>query len=130
MSDKSETNYENWLKKAEEDELSINAILNNGGSPSTACFLSQQVAEKCLKALIVFYNKDFPKIHDLNELETIILALEPDIKSLHQELSKLTIYYIETRYPGDYPEFTFEEAKQAFEAAKRVKDFILKKISS
>jgi len=36
-----------WIKKAGEDELSINAIIKNeGGAPSTACFLSQQAAEK------------------------------------------------------------------------------------
>jgi hypothetical protein len=39
----------------------------------------------------------------------------------------LNRYYIETRYPGDYPAFTMDEARAAFDAALRVKDFVLSK---
>lgn len=54
MQHKRERDYFEWLKKAEEDELSIGAILKeNGGAPSTACFLAQQMAEKCLKSLLI-----------------------------------------------------------------------------
>lgn len=35
-------NYQEWLKKAEEDELSARALVDaKKGSPSTICFLSQ-----------------------------------------------------------------------------------------
>ena len=40
----------------------------------------------------------------------------------------LNTFYIETRYPGDYPAFFTKEAKQAYEAALRVKVFVLDKI--
>lgn len=32
------------------------------------------------------------------------------------------------RHPGDYPEFSMKDAKEAYEAALRVKDFVLEKI--
>lgn len=67
MANDRESNHLNWFGKADEDEISAQAVLKNG-SPSTACFLSQQIAEKYLKALLVFSNKPFPKIHDLTVL--------------------------------------------------------------
>lgn len=123
-----QNNYAEWLKKAEEDEQSIKAILKENGAPSTACFLSQQMAEKYLKALLLFHNKNFPKIHDLLELETLLLDKYPQIQIIHKQLEILNRYYIETRYPGDYPDFTFTEAQKAFEAAAQVKKIALEKL--
>lgn len=117
-----------WFAKAGEDELSIRAVLN-GGAPSTACFLSQQMAEKYLKGLVVFHGKSFPKVHDLFVLETILMDAESDINSIHEDLKHLNRYYIETRYPGDYPQFTVEESRAAYEAAVRVKDFVMSRVN-
>lgn len=122
-------NYREWFKKASEDELSTKAVLENG-APSTGCFLSQQMAEKYLKGLLVFYKEEFPKVHDLLELETLLLRVVPEIKEFHADLQLLNRYYIETRYPGEYPEFTFDECKKAQQAALRIKKFILTKILS
>ena len=85
------------------------------------------MAEKYLKALLLFHNKNFPKIHDLLELETLLLDKDPQIQVLHKQLEILNRYYIETRYPGDYPDFTFTEAQKAFEAATHVKKIALEK---
>ena len=118
-----------WVKKSHDDELNANSILTHrDGAPSGVCFLSQQMAEKLLKGLLVFYKKEFPKIHDLLELQTLILDMEPKIRNLDNELDLLNTYYFETRYPGDYPEFSWQEAKEAFEAATRIKEFMLDKI--
>lgn len=123
-----EKNYLNWFKKAEEDEISINSILKEGGAFSTACFLSQQMAEKYLKGLLVYHGKDFPKIHDLIGIEELLLGVEPKVKKYENELDLLNRYYIETRYPGDYPEFFLNEANAAFKAVLRIKKFVLGKI--
>lgn len=123
-------NYLEWFRKAEEDEETIKTLLEKGGvlSLSVACFHSQQMVEKYLKGLLVFHSNDFLKIHDLIELETLLKEKLPRIIEFHEDLKSLNRYYIETRYPGDYPEFTLNEAKQAFEAAKTIKDFVLKEI--
>lgn len=127
MPNKPGKSYLEWFKKAKEDELSAMIIIREGGAPSTACFLAQQIAEKYLKGLLVFYNKKFPKIHDLFELETLLLKITPEIKEVQQDLEFLNRYYIETRYPGDYPQFSLKEAKEAFEKALKIKEFVLKK---
>jgi len=55
-----------WFAKAEEDALSIRAILKEGGASSTACFLSQQLAEKYLKGLLVFLKTPFPILQTID----------------------------------------------------------------
>ena len=118
-----------WIEKAEEDELSLKAVLGSG-APSTACFLAQQMAEKYLKALLVFYSQSFPKIHDLKRIATLLEPFVPNIFDLEEEFNKLNKFYAATRYPGDIPEgFSVEDARLAFEAASRVKEFSLKIIS-
>lgn len=128
MPSEKEKNYLEWLKKAKEDELSAKVIIKENGAPSTACFLSQQMAEKLLKGLLVSHTKDFPKIHDLLDLETLLLDITPKVKEIHQDLVLLNRYYVETRYPGDYPQFSLDECQKAYEAALRVKDFVSAKV--
>lgn len=94
-----------WLDYAHNDELNAKSILTHrDGHPNGPCFLSQQIAEKNLKALLIFHGKHVPKIHDLLRLETLLLPDEPDIKELHEDLTILNRYYIATRYPGDFPQ--------------------------
>ena len=129
MPDDPQNNFTEWFKKAEEDELSAEALIGaKKGSASTVCFLSQQAVEKLIKGLLIFHRKSFPKVHDLLELESLLVAVEPQIKEYEKELDLLSTYYIETRYPGDYPDFTWDDAEEAFEAAQKIKKFVIEKI--
>lgn len=127
MKDNPEKNYQQWFTKADEDCLSANAILKDkDGAPSTVCFLSQQMAEKYLKGMLVFYGQEFPKVHDLLELESLLLEKTLEIKEFHEELKLLNRYYIETRYPGDFPEgFYWKDAEEALDSAQKIKEFVL-----
>ena len=117
-----------WFSKADDDELNIKSILKHrDGTPSAACFLSQQMAEKYLKGLLVFEKNELVKTHHLIKLKEIISDVVPDINMIHNEASILNDYYIETRYPGDFPEFTWNDAEKAYEAAKKIKEFVLEK---
>ena len=53
----------------------------------------------------------------------------PEIKILSNEANLLNQFYIETRYVGDYPDFSWNDAKQAYEAAKKIKEFVLSEIA-
>lgn len=117
-----------WFKKGDEDELNALSILKHrDGTPGAVCFLSQQIAEKYLKGLLVFLKNDLVKIHDLVKLEEIISEALPDMREMHQETSLLNRFYIETRYPGDFPEFSWKDAEEAYAAAKKIKKFVLEK---
>ncbi|TSC72734.1 MAG: HEPN domain-containing protein [Parcubacteria group bacterium Gr01-1014_38] len=118
-----------WIRKAEEDELSAKAVLKEG-APSTGCFLAQQIAEKYLKALLIRHRLEFPKTHDLIALASLVEPRVQGVRVLQDDLKTLGRYYVETRYPGDYSPFTREECQHALEAALRVKDFVMKRLSS
>ena len=70
---------------------------------------------------------EFPKVHDLLELEGLLLIVEPEIENYKKDLDLLSTYYFETRYPGEYPEFTLQEAQVAFGSANKIKEFVLGK---
>ncbi len=121
-----------WVVRADDDELNIKSILKHrDGTPANVCFLSQQIAEKYLKALLLFYTGDYPKTHDLNQLTTL---LGHEVSSIAQDFEEeiiiLNPYYVGTRYPADIPieSFTWEMAEKAYEAAKRIKEFALEKM--
>lgn len=120
-----------WVRKAKEDELNICSILKHrDGAPSGVCFLAQQMAEKYLKAMLIFYDLELMKIHDLIKLISLLENNAPGIKGIGEEAALLNQYYIETRYAGDYSEFSWKDAEEAFAAAKKIKEFILKRIKA
>lgn len=124
-----ETQVEEWIKRATDDELNAHSILTHrDGTPNGVCFLSHQMAEKYLKSFLVFQKKWFPKIHPLDKLVELCKNIDNSFVNLKEDAIFLNAFYIPTRYPGDYPEFSWQEAEQAFEAALRIKNFVLGKV--
>lgn len=124
---------EEWIKRADDDERNAVATLKyKEGTPAQVCFLAQQIAEKYFKTLLLFYTDDYPKTHDLNQLATLLKPFNKSIFDFFEkEINLLSSYYIGTRYPADIPieSFTWDEAQNAFESAKKIKDFVIKQIS-
>ena len=119
-----------WFLRAQDDELSAKDILEDRqGSPNTVCFLSQQMAEKSLKGFLSFHNERFPKIHQLDMLINLCKEIDSQFEELRQEAEDLSEFYISTRYPGDYPQFSFRDAQEAFNKAIKIKSLVLGKIS-
>ncbi|OGD66206.1 hypothetical protein A3F08_03125 [Candidatus Berkelbacteria bacterium RIFCSPHIGHO2_12_FULL_36_9] len=118
-----------WFLKARDDELSAKDILTNKeGAASTVCFLSQQMAEKYLKGYLVFKEERFPKIHDLDRLVKLCQKIDSNFQKIKNNARYLSDFYVATRYPGDYPQFNFEQAEQAFQKALKIKKIVLNKI--
>lgn len=74
-----------------------------------------------MKALLIFKDQDFPKVHDLSTLNDLcgsagILIGIDDIL-----LEILSGYAVRTRYPGDEP--NLEEAREAIAIAKTIRRF-------
>lgn len=121
-----------WIFRAQDDELNISSILKDkDGTPAHICFISQQMAEKYLKALILFFIGNYPKIHDLHKLTALLKPFTVlIIEELKEEILILDPYYIGARYPADIPieSFTWEMAERAYESAKKIKEFVLKNL--
>lgn len=121
--------YCEWFRRADEDELSAKDILNDQeGAPSTVCFLSQQIAEKCLKGHLVYKKKEFPKIHLLDKLVDLCCKTDKSFDEIMEEAKFLSGFYVATRFSGGFPDFYFDDAKKAFEAAMKIRDFVLKRV--
>ena len=119
-----------WIKKALEHEQYARLILAHHETPAWgAGFFSQQVAELLLKGLLLVHDLKVVKTHDLLELKKILLQYEPGIESHTSDLNILNEYYIENRYPGDYPDVSWQDAEKALAAAERIKEFVLSKIT-
>lgn len=121
-----------WLEKADEDFLYASASLDEGlAFFSKICFHFQQSAEKYLKAYIVAFELEFRKIHDLIELLKICQAKDQSLSEISEACIFLNRYYIETRYPVHWPvQHTREAAEEAKKAARKIADFIKKKLSA
>ena len=110
-----------WFEKADDDEESIKILLKEGGPPSTACFLAQQMAEKYIKGLLIFHGVMAEKTHDLLKLSAEVQKFTPEILQATESLGTLNRYYIGGRYPGDFPVFSRKEAEQALDYAQHLK---------
>jgi len=84
-----------WINYAESDLHAAYTLLESKEFfPLQICFLSQQCAEKAIKAILVFEDVNFPKVHDLDRL----LDLTPkgwNIKEKFPDLAELTIWAME-----------------------------------
>lgn len=90
--------FENWIKKAEQD-LDTAQYLKNGNKLEESLFFIQQTVEKSLKAVYIKEHKQLIKTHDL-----VFLAKEVKApKEIIEKCKKLTLVYQYTRYP-DIPE--------------------------
>jgi len=122
-----------WVAKADEDELNIKSILKHrDGTPSLVCFVCHQMSEKYLKALLLFYTGDILKTHSITDLANILEKHSPGVSDkIKKESSSLDPYYITVRYPVEIPfeSFSWEMAEKAYEAAEKIKNFVMGKIT-
>lgn len=124
--------YKKWLEQATEYELGCASSLKHKDSgPTPTCFMAKHLAELCLKALFIFLGIEFARTHDIQELATLLEPRAPGIFDLDRELVALNEFALTTRYPGDFPEgFTWQDAQEAYEAAVKIKEFVMSKINS
>lgn len=123
-----------WLAKAH-DDIRFGESSISGGFYPQVCFISQQVAEKALKALIYARQDDFIpaqlkriKMHHLGRLLRFLHGLGVDIpEEVAHSCETVDRYYLPTRYP-DVPApvntYTEDIAQDAMAHAKVVVQFV------
>ena len=109
-----------WLHFAEEDLVTAETFLGHPHMPPRqSCWCAQQSAEKALKAALIFLQIDFPRTHDLDTLRDLVPE-SWQLKAAHPDLSDLTRWAVEARYPEDMQGPTKAEATEAVEQARSV----------
>ena len=91
-----------WIDKAEGDWFSPQREVRARKNPNydAACFHAEQCAEKYLKARLQEAGIAFKKTHDLVNLLHLVLSLEPAWNILRPDLTILTDFAVDYRYPG------------------------------
>jgi HEPN domain-containing protein len=114
-----------WVEKAENDLRNAEYVLTlkEDCPTDTVCFHCQQCAEKYLKALLIFRGVDFPKTHDLVLLFNLSIN-ECELSLQIGEVQPLNRYSVEARYPGDWDPIERQEAAEAVNMARGVRDAV------
>jgi HEPN domain-containing protein len=109
-----------WLSYAKSDLDAANVLFEKGDFFSRQiCFMSQQAGEKALKAVLVYLEINFPKTHDLDRIRELI----PEgwaVKEQFPNLYDLSVWSVESRYPGHTPDVTEFEARKTLRLAEAV----------
>lgn len=116
-----------WRQRAMQDLRTIANNLKDDPEFLAAvnCYLAQQAVEKLLKAYLLAKQEGLLKTHDLLFLLKKCSELNEHFMELYNAVELLNVYAIEGRYPGDFFDvITAVQAKEAYEAALKVKEFM------
>ncbi len=102
-----------WIEKAEGDFHLLEREIRARKNPNydAVCFHAEQCAEKYLKGRLIEASFAFPKTHDLVLLLDLTLPVEPLWEISRDDLSFLSGFGVEFRYPGESSDI--EMAKKA-----------------
>jgi len=120
-----------WLEQAEED-LGLAGDLVSRDTPylMAIAFHSQQAAEKYLKAFLVHHQCEFPKTHDIGQILDLVTTIDQPLAESLRAAADLSPYAVGARYPGDVPDVSRDDAKDAFGLAQAVRDKIVAALRS
>ncbi|MEK6961446.1 MAG: HEPN domain-containing protein [Nanoarchaeota archaeon] len=116
---------ERWLAQAEQDIKSAEWDVK-GGFHESACFKTQQAAEKGLKAVSLSLGKSGVTSHSTFALARELAKTDRSFESVSSACRELDKLYIPTRYPDALPSgiphdyFTKDDAEKAIKHCKQI----------
>ena len=84
------------------------------------CFNAQQATEKAIKSVMIARNIEFPFVHDLARLLSLLEDRGEVISEAIRQASVLTKYATITRYPGEIRPVSEAEYREAIAIAEAV----------
>jgi len=91
-----------WLEQAKEDLRWARVLFHQGGHHIVA-FLSQQVAEKSLKAVLYHVGQETVLGHSVDRLAAEVAGCFPQVSSRAARWATLDAHYVTSRYPNSVP---------------------------
>ncbi|MBN1283203.1 MAG: HEPN domain-containing protein [Proteobacteria bacterium] len=112
-----------WVARADYD-LSAAAAMEASGHSLYVAFMSQQAAEKILKAIWCKLRDDSPPY--VHNLSTLVESLKIELSDgQHLLMNRLSRYYIAGRYPSFKQKLASELSRaQASELLSQTEDFV------
>lgn len=108
-----------WLNRARSD-LRLASTSPEGVYYEDLCFHTQQAAEKAIKALLIRRGVQFPYVHDLAQLLTLVERSGLPIPDNVRQAERLTRYAVMARYPGLEPRVNPSEYAEALTQSTEV----------
>jgi HEPN domain-containing protein len=118
-----------WVRHSYNDIISARHLFYdfNPKQSEISCYLSQQCAEKALKAYLLFRETEPPRIHDLRVLGQMCTHYDKTFENIASLCAFLTPFCISGRYPDEFAPDE-EIAKLAIDNAQQIYDFCVSKI--
>jgi HEPN domain-containing protein len=123
-----EQEAQRWILQARHD-LASGKVIADRGQHNTACFCSQQAAEKAIKAVLYAVGAKRLHINSLAQLCQLLRERAPQVGELPEDVLRLDPYYESARYPSAWPSGTpcqnigTAESKEALHIAGEVVQF-------
>ncbi|MCR4901153.1 MAG: HEPN domain-containing protein [Treponema sp.] len=122
---KNENDVKEWVRFADMDVLSANHLneIQHSKPLEIICYHCQQASEKMLKALILAFDGELQKTHDLGLLTEQLSNFLTISEDVLNAADALTPYGVKTRYPQ---ELNLEEThvSKALSDMKLIYDFV------
>jgi HEPN domain-containing protein len=110
-----------WLNRARSN---LAKARSTSGAPEVyledLCFDAQQAAEKAVKAVLIHLGAQFPYVHDLAQLLSLVEWAGQSVPESIKRAASLSDYAVETRYPGLSEPVTRQEYEEAISIAAEV----------
>lgn len=106
-----------WLERARSNLLRARERIQ-GVYLEDLCFDAQQAVEKSLKAYLIHSRVDYPYVHDIAALLSVLEGTGVTIPAEVSEAARLTRFAVAARYPGLDEPVTEEEHERAVAIAE------------
>jgi HEPN domain-containing protein len=118
-----------WLNRARGD-LALARATQEGVYLEDLCFHAQQAAEKSIKALLIRLGVEFPYVHDLARLLTLVEEAGEELPETVRQAERLTRFAIFARYPGLSGAVSEQEYDDAISLAEEVIRWVEQRLAS
>lgn len=118
-----------WLKRATNDLRAADIGLH-ADPPllEDVLFHCQQAVEKAMKGFLTAHDRVFRKTHDLDELGSECVVIEPGLAETVDATRDLTVFAWEFRYPGNEEVPDEQEARKCYALARKAFDEIVSRL--
>lgn len=116
-----------WLAYVDQDirvvEILMAESLPNFGP---AAFHCQQAVEKMAKALLVAHGADVPKIHDVDELSSLLSDVDVEASEAVKGLVGVSSWYTAVRYPNVEADYvpTADDVRRVLPPLRQLREYI------
>lgn len=117
-----------WLEFAHMDLRAAEYLLTMHPLPvEIICYHCEQAAEKFLKAVLVQFDREPPKTHDLIQLCKLCGEIDAQFEQVADACIELTPYGVQVRYPSNL-ELDETDVACALKECRIVQDFVCQKL--